>query len=246
MRFFVLAAFIFPAAMAEAQDGAGIVRLIQKANAQCTRSATACSPARDPLPVEPLDVERRTIKDKLGRDLPVSVIGVGSLRRLRELYPANLRIYDPIVCSQRAHIIGETLAKAGIETQKLLVYPGGTVVKGKIVPDDRVRTSDGKLPAWDYHVVNLIYVKNHAGQIEPYVIDPFMEGLPVPRTAWEKRLRTDPQSSVGTVSVISRYNFGPYRGWLGLRSDEDKAISQYDPDLLKRSYEIMRGEPKRY
>jgi hypothetical protein len=242
------AAAIPSAARGEELDGAGIVELIEMANKQCTRGTTSeCSiatatydgTAETGQDSEPsIELERVTIKDRLGRDLPVSVISEDSIRALRNAYPSDLRVYDEEVCAQRAHTIGHTLGLAGIETQKLYLEPGGWwPFKGHIVPDSRAKSSSGRTPYWTHHVVNFIFVKDKSGRLQEYIIDPFMEGLAVPRAQWEQRLRTNPSSSIGSINVISRFNFGP--------DDSSQALTDYDSEKLQGSYRVMSGD-KRY
>lgn len=220
-----------------------IVDLIEEANRQCTSGQGNACAARiqsggDPGPTVStraagLVTERVTIRDHLGRDLPIDVIPESEIRRLRNLYPSNLRIYDDEVCAQRAHTIGHTLGNHGIETVKLVLEPGWL---RNIIPDERARNSRGTTPRWEYHVVNMIYARNDRGELVEYIIDPFMESHPVPRARWEARLRSNRRSSISTIQVASRYVLDP--------NDTRRREMEYDTRVLQRSYAIMRGEPK--
>lgn len=229
-----------------------IVDLIEEANRFCTskQTSTCETPAKRPTSKGSgaavvgaatgasegtgLPRERVTIKDLHGRDLAVDAIPEDRIRELRGLFPSHLRVYDDEVCSQRAHIVGDTLARHGIESVKLVLQPGWF---GHIIPDNRVRSSRGVIPHWKYHVVNMVYVRKANGQLEEYIIDPFMESYPVPRSKWEQRLRTNPRSSIGSIDVASRYVLD--------HDDLNRQDLSYDNEVLQRSYAIMRGEPKR-
>ncbi len=236
--------FLIPAAFA--QDASGIVDLINMANQECTRGTTSgCgiqNTGHEPPPVgNGLELERQTITDHLGRPLPVSVISEDKLHSLKNLYNDMMRVYDGEVCAQRAHKIGDMLAQEGIETVKLYLEPGGWwPFKGQIIPDSRARARDRNgryfTPHWDYHVVNIVLVRNKAGRTEPYVIDPFMENLAVPQAYWESRLRENPNSSIGSQMIISRFNFGP--------GDYSERLTEYDPQKLRRAYEVMNGDKR--
>jgi hypothetical protein len=223
-----------------------IADLIGKANQQVTRGSSSGCNLQD-TGFEPagecLELERRSIEDTTGRELPISVVSVDELATLRAIYNDKMRVYDAEVCAQRAHKIGDMLAKKGIETVKLYLEPGGFwPFYGQIIPDSKARARyDGSnkyyTPAWDYHVVNLVLVRDHDGNVNQYVIDPFMEDLPVPREKWEARLHENPNSSIGSERIISRFNFGP--------KDYSEPRTEYESDVLKRSYEIMSGDKRR-
>lgn len=236
---------LLPISFAHA-DERSIVDLIEEANRLCTsrQSSTCEEPKPGVAPTPSMDGSaalksaslssgRTTIQDLNGRDLSIDVIPEEKIRELKGLLPSNLRIYDDEVCSQRAHTIGDTLAKHGIETVKLVLQPGWF---SSIIPDNRVRNSRGTIPRWKYHVVNMVYVRKANGQIEEYIIDPFMESYPVPRAQWERRLRTNPNSSIGSMDVASRYVLD--------HDDLHRTEMSYDDKVLQRSYAIMRGEPK--
>lgn len=247
------------------QETSDIVSLIEEANRRCTSKQEVCTSIRPrPRPTsltapsgdgavaeKPAEVggsalmasasglqtERTKIKDLYGRELEIDVIPEDQIRRLRNLLPSNLRPFDDEVCSQRAHTIGDTLAKQGIETVKLVLKPEWSLLwTNYIIPDAKARSSRGRTPRWDYHVVNMIYVRKANGQLEEYIIDPFMESYPVPRSHWESRLRSNPKSSIGSMDVASRY----------VMDDRDLSRRElsYDERVLQRSYAIMRGEPK--
>lgn len=257
MRVLLVLSFIFVSEISatawsqSAQDIGQLIELIEQGNAACTSRQAQCpgdkssssgvvaaaegeltAAATTEAPSQTL------IQDLHGRNLNISIIPESQIRDLKGLLPSHLRVYDPEVCSQRAQIIGDTLARQGIETVKLVIRPGGFwPFKGQIVPDNRVRTSNGRHPRWDYHVVNLIYVKTADNKLVEYIIDPFMESYPVPRAQWEQRLRSHPDSSIGSMDIASRFV-------LDDRDLNRKELS-YDERALRRSYEIMAGMPKR-
>ncbi len=229
-------------------DASGLVNLIDQANQEVTRGTKSGCNLQDTAqvftPGECLELERRTIEDYNGRELPISVVSDQKLQSLKNVYyDFYMRVDDPEVCAQRAHKIGEALALKGIETVKVYLEPGEfwPFWKGEIIPDNKTCAKpDGGgrcyVPRWpDYHVANMILVQTPTG-VEEYIIDPFMEEQPVPRAKWEARLRTNPSSSIGSERIISRFNFGP--------GDYYVPMTEYDKAVLQRSKDIMSGQEK--
>jgi hypothetical protein len=225
MRILFVLALCF-AAHADEQDDTFMRNIIDKSVPQaqegCTHSK-GCVNYENNKPLAPdavAEVERRSMPDFNGRQLPISVVRVEDLKRLRDIMPYNLAIYDDSLCQQRAHMIGHDLASHGIETVKILLYPK---IGHSIIPDDKLKTSRGKIPQWPYHTANVILVKEKDSRVRPYVIDPLMNGRPVPQEDWERRLRTNPESSIETQRIISRFNYGPGK-WV---SDENQVLTDY-------------------
>ncbi len=226
-------------ALAESVDANGLVKKIEELNLQCTRKPGTCPFKELGSTPKTLESGRMPMTGADGASIPVSVIDEDDIKKLKGLYPPDLREYDDIVCAQRTHIIGDALGKKGIETAKLLLSPG---LGGTIRPDDRARNNRRVKSAWDFHVVNLIYVRTKPmGKIETWVIDPFMEGLPVPKEKWMQRLRTNPSSSIDSETVLSRYNYPEGRWW-----EDTTTLTEYDPGTLKAAYEVMAGQHKHY
>lgn len=230
--------------IAHASAATSIVDLITQANQEATRGTSAGCNLQDTgptelAPPECLEIERTTIEDVNGQTLPISVISDQRLDSLKAVYYDDVLIYNPKVCAQRAHTIGADLAKAGIETVKLYVQPGGIwPFKGHIIPDRRACAKNPGsnrcfTPHWEYHVVNMIKVQTDAGIVD-YIIDPFMESMPVPREKWEKRIRENPNSSISSMDVISRFNFGP--------GDAGKTLTDYNPEIMAAARRIMTGD----
>lgn len=231
----------------EIQDIGALIQTIDRANKECTRGTSDdCSLSTTTFDGSPetgsdnelsgIEVGRVWIKGKKETPILVSVIDEDSLQELRNMYPSHLRVYDDAVCAHRAHTIGETLAKNGIETAKLYLQPWSfwPIMQGHIIPDSRARNSRGTTPLWEFHVVNVIHVREKSGQVKEYIIDPFMEGLAVPREKWEARIRTNPNSSIDSMEYLPRYNFGP--------TDSTHMRTEYDESDLREAYRIMSGD----
>lgn len=215
MLILLFSLFTFDIATALGPAPLGIAELIQSSNLKLRGHPDLCLIDGDAYNEAPsgssLELERTTIKDRNGRDLPISVISIDDLKKLKNYYPPNqmLHINDAVLCEYRAHLIGASLARNGIETQKVFLQPGGTwPFTGNIIFDDKTRVNKGQSLAVDSHIANLIYVKDHDGRIKPYIIDPFLESLPVPKEHWDQRLRANPDSSIGSEDIISRFNVG--------------------------------------
>lgn len=228
---------------ASADDIGDLISTIDVANQRCTQArARDCNfpTRRQAVPVTAADLkpfERSSIKDVNGRDLSISIIPEDKLGEIRAAVRTNMRIYDDEVCAQRSHVMGDELAKAGIETAKIFVEPESSLLfPNYIYPDEKVRTGSGRISGWKFHVASLFYVRKADGSLVEYVYDPFLESKPVPRSYWESRLRANPKSSVGAISLTSRYIQYP-------RDKYDQRAGYDDPEL-QRAREIMNGAPK--
>lgn len=251
----LLAAFLFSPARASAQslDAIGdLIGTIETANGLCTQAKSRdCPPpaSAKAAPAAPVVANggagaapavsapfgRSTLTDVNGDRLPVSVIPEERLGELRGLIKSNLRIYDAEVCAQRAHVMADQLAAAGIETVKIFVEPGGVwPFKGSLYPDDKAKATNGG--SWKFHVAVAFLVKKKDGSVEQYIYDPFLESKPVPRAFWESRLRANPQSSVGSIDLANRYVMLP-------GSKYDKR-TEYDRKELQGAYRVMSGDKK--
>lgn len=253
--FFLFFSFSISMRAQSTRDAADLVATIQEANALCTSKNPSCvttslRPKPNPqrvvenmaaaggsmdatgtTPSAPL-LTKTTITDMHGRDLEVSVIQESEINNLTSLYPNKLRIYDPALCASRAHVIGNTLAANGVETVKLILQPEwGLFFSSFIIPDEKARSNRKSTPQWEFHVANLIYVQKTDGSLEEYIIDPFMESKPVPRSHWESRLRSNPKSSIASMDIVSRFVMDT--------GDLKNKDMQYDERRLNRSYQIM-------
>ncbi len=136
--------------------------------------------------------------------------------------------------------MGDTLAKHGIETQKLVVYPNNrTWGADSIRPyQAKVRDKTGLVPNWNLHVVNIVKVKDAlSGATELYVLDPAVSKRPLPMEQWRALFRTTDSKgriidSIGETQVFSRFN-ADERGW--------RTATSYDQDALDHAYQVMAG-----
>jgi hypothetical protein len=186
-----------------------------------------------------LELERTTIVDSLGNELPISVMSKDRLEELTRLYPHPFRPRDVHYCAERAHTIGDTLAKSGIETQKLAVWPKRSWLGGVIHPyQTSLADPDTKhSPNWYNHVVNLIEVKDGDQAPSLYVIDTAVSALPIPQKQWEEYFYIEAgnarTSSIGSTAIMNRVKYDP--------KEANSPVSEYDPSMLEYAYQVMAG-----
>lgn len=217
-------------ALAQARDELGaLIGSIEFSNVQVPRiKPGACPPT---TPKRPFGSS--TIKDVKGKDLKISVIPEERLSEIRDLVRSPLRLMDADVCVQRAHVVGEELGKTGVETAKIFVEPSGG---GHLIyPDDNAKFSTKTPVGWKVHVASVFLVQKKDGRVEQYVFDPVLSTRPLPRSEWEGRLRSNPRSSVASMSITSRYVMNP--------SDKYEDKTSYSPKEIRRAHEVMDGSP---
>jgi hypothetical protein len=236
--------------LAWADDITDLLNKLDGANDKCSANGKlSCQKEKAPVETEvviPTQPEkpkypRKKVIAISGQEIEISVIPEDKIKSIQDIYSRiNLRVMDDDVCSQRAHVVGDILAQNNIETAKLFVEPESGFFTHYIIPDEKARNLRGTTPQWPYHVANLIYVQKKNGDIVEYIIDSFMEShYPIPRDQWEKRLRTNPDSSIATMDIGSRYALDPsQKSWV---FDEAEG---YNKKQLDRAKAIMRGEPK--
>lgn len=195
---------------------------------------------------------KQQVKLESGQVEEISVIKEQDVVRLRNCYPSAsyLDIYDHDVCAQRSHILSQYLeANFNINTGKIFLKPerrAWGLLSGTISPDDKAvahvgppgqrKTISGSQIKWDYHVASFIYVQpkdDPTGPPKLYVLDPFLQQDPIPYEKWKGRLAKD---SRYTEMLGSRFHFEP--------GQANEVRSDYNQQELRRSFEIMGGQPK--
>lgn len=213
---------------AKAENYESIGQLIQSIdgmnNHGVGNTVCPCDPPLQRISTPPKPAARfQKVEDQVGEQIDISVLTEEeALALFRLLKREQLGLRNDAVCAQRAHLMSLVMEDQGVISGKLFAKPGWF---GSIVPD-----IEGRNLRWKYHVAPFLFVEKD-GKVEQWVFDPFLFDRPVPRTQWESKLSSNPDSSLGKVQTTRRFVYRP--------SHVHDSPTGYNPSEIMETRDIL-------
>ena len=231
------------------QDGN---RVVSKPMQACPQSADPNSIsgllARDgvcPEPVPELTPKKNekqnypttSFKDLRGDEIKLSVLSEEQALQLHKemaKYDWRLRFNIPDDgCRARATIMSKAMSDMGIINGKIWTDPGWFGSIGDGVPNRRMSSS------WKYHVAPFVLV-NKGGKPVPYVIDPSVSKVPLPKDEYQKILSRNPDRNNVYMSNSAPYD--PSQKWMHLSQPGVNDVGMAYQELDQLSAHLGRNK----